>query len=176
MPNKNNWLSFTITNDNRDTINNINMMIKDTITDLDIIDHNLIHMTCVFFGKLLQGKTKKVLTQANNVIIEYIEKLKEMDITLFFERYDYLPFNKKPKKLLVAIYKDDKKLKSWNLNLRKQLNKLGICGYITDDFMPHITIGKIKNVHNTSNFEKYPNININDLYLDGIKNKYILNR
>ena len=40
--------------------------------------------------------------------------------------------------------------------------------------MPHITIGKIKKIHKTQNLTKYPNITINNLYLDGIGNKYIL--
>ena len=175
MPNKNNWLSFVLKKEIRNTINEINNKIKNKIKNLEIIDYNLIHITCVFFGKSLQGKTINILKSANKIIMEYIKKLKEMNITLIFDRFDYLPFNKKEKKLLIAIYKNNNKLKSWNLNLRKELYKLGICNYITDDFMPHVTIGKVKNIHKSLKFEKYPNININDLYLDGIKNKYILN-
>ena len=44
--------------------------------------------------------------------------------------------------------------------------------------MSHITIGKIKKIceiNEIKKISKYPNIYINDLYLDGVKNKYILN-
>lgn len=177
MPNNNNWLSFTLSEKDKNNINEINEEINN-IMAIDIIDYNLIHMTCVFLGKLLQGKKKTLLIKINNIIKNYIKKLKDMNIILIFDKYDYLPFDKPNKKLLVAIYKENKKLKLWNYELRIELNKLGVCNYITNDFMSHITIGKIKKIYEINGIKKiskYPNININDLYLDGVKNKYILN-
>lgn len=177
MGNKNNWLSFMLSKKNRNIMNEINKQINNKTNSLEIIDHNLIHMTCVFLGKLLQGQKKETLVSVNNIIIEYIEKLRNMNITLIFDRFEYLPFDKPNKKLLIAIYKENKNLKSWNHNFRIELKKLGVCSYTTDDFMPHFTIGKIKKLFSITELNKlsYPNININNLYLDGVKNKYILN-
>ena len=177
MPNKNNWLSFVLSKKNRDLIYEINKQINNRFESLDVMDYNLIHMTSVFLGKLLQGKNKNILIKANNIINNYIKELNNFNIKLIFDRFDYLPFDKKNKKLLVAIYKENINLKSWNCRLRKELNKLGICNYINDNFIPHITIGKIKQIYPLKELIKYsyPNIHINNMYLDGIKNKYLLN-
>lgn len=177
MPNKNNWLSFVLSKKNRDLIYEINKQINNRFESVDVMDYNLIHMTSVFLGKSLQGKNKNILIKANNIIKDYIKELDNINIILTFDRFDYLPFDKKNKKLLVAIYKENIKLKSWNCCLRKELNKLGICNYINDNFIPHITIGKIKQIYPLKELIKYsyPNIHINNMYLDGIKNKYLLN-
>ena len=71
-------------------------------------------MTSVFLGKSLQGKNKNILIKANNIINNYIKELNNFNIKLIFDRFDYLPFDKKNKKLLVAIYKENINLKSWN--------------------------------------------------------------
>ena len=173
MSNKNSWLSFKLSKNNKKLIKNINM----NIDDIDKINDNLIHMTCVFMGRLLQGKQVRLLVKINEIIAIYIEKLKMMNITLEFDRYDYLPFNKPKKKLLIAVYKDNKELSLWNQNLRIELNKWGVCNYTDNNFMPHITIGKLINggLPNIKNIKEYPNIILDELYLDGLINKYILN-
>ena len=94
MSNKNSWLSFKLSKNNKKLIKNINM----NIDDIDKINDNLIHMTCVFMGRLLQGKQVRLLVKINEIIAIYIEKLKMMNITLEFDKYDYLPFNKQKKK------------------------------------------------------------------------------
>jgi 2'-5' RNA ligase len=176
MSNKNHWLSFELSKKNRTIINETNTKINNIFESLDVMDYNLIHMTSVFLGKSLQGKNKNILIKANNIINNSIKELNNINVILTFDRFDYLPFDKKYKKLLVAIYNENIKLKSWNCCLRKELNKLGICNYITDNFMPHITIGKVKHIYpiNELNKYSYPNIHIKNMYLDGIRHKYIL--
>ena len=48
-----------------------------------------------------------------------------MNIILIFDKYDYLPFDKPNKKVLVAIYKENKK-KIMELWVKNKLNKLGV--------------------------------------------------
>ena len=186
MPNKNSWLSFTINYNTLDNINDINHINFDKY-DIDITNIKTLHMTCVFMGKALQGKQITLLQQVNSLIKTYKQQLNDINITLKFDKYMYLPKDCQPnkRKLLVAVYKTNKKLNEWNLSFRKELIKLGFCNY-DDEFLAHITIGRI--IHNKNSIEinipdndklnklgfiKYPDLILSNLQLDGIQNKYI---
>lgn len=171
--NRNMWLSFTFDKDHMNTMNNINNNLYNY--DIDVIDINMLHMTCVFIGKALQGKDKQTITLVNNTIKRYTSTLKDMKKKIKFDRFDYLPFNSSKKKLLVAIYKHDKDINDQNVMLRKELMKLCVCAY-DDDILLHITMGRIKSLDNLPDLkkiEKYPDIDIRGIHTCGTPHKFI---
>ena len=148
-------------------------------TSINLMEKTGIHMTCIFIGRLFAGKQVAQLQEANQIILQYLEKLVELDITLKFDRFDYFPPNSSKKKLLVALYKPNQQLKKWNLDFRMALSKLGMCSYTDDNFLAHITMGKIKKsldeieLPNLTTLERYPDLKLTGLVLHGQPNKYI---
>jgi len=176
--NKNTWISFLFDQTYITKMNTINMTLFSN-TSINLMNKTGIHMTCIFIGRLLAGKQVTQLQEANYIIQQYLEKLVNLGITLEFDRFDYFPPNSNKKKLLVALYKPNKQLKKWNLDFRIALSKLGMCSYIDDSFLAHITMGKIKKslgdneLPNLETLEQYPDLKLTGLVLHGQPNKYI---
>lgn len=172
----NTWLSFLFDVYQRIKMNTINKWLGKKF-DISVMYFKRIHMTSVFMGKFLRGKQVSDLKKVNEIIAEENENLKEMNITLEFDRYEYLPLNCKPekRKLLIALYKNNKKFNDWNVNLRKRLMEYDVCKY-NSDLMAHITIGRVYGSNLPKDFSKirkYPNIEIRGMYLCGEGNKHI---
>ena len=169
----NSWLSFTFTSNEFTKMNIVNRTLQEH--DLDIMKSNGIHMTSVFIGKSFQGKQVTVLKAANQFIKEHTKKLKTLKLK--FDKFDYFPQNAEPNKrrLMVALYEQDKHLLEWNLELRKKLIEFGLCDY-DKPLLPHVTIGYVKgkNLPKLSDVKtKYPDVNIKGMYLCGQQNKHI---
>jgi 2'-5' RNA ligase len=143
--------------------------------DLDVMSREMLHMTCAFIGKKIQGKEVKKVKIINNVIKNYTSKLKNIDTKIKFDRFDYLPLGAScKKKLLIALYKNSKPINDWNVELRKELIKHGVCDYDTH-IMLHITIGRVKgdNLPNLNKIKIYPDLDIKGIYTCGVAHKYI---
>ena len=172
---RNSWFSFTFAKSKYDKMNVINRTLY--TYDLDIMKDDGVHMTSVFMGKSLQGKQVTVLKAVNQFITEHMKKLKTLNLK--FDKFDYFPQNAVPSKrrLLVALYEQDKHLLEWNLELRKKLIEFGLCDY-DEPLLPHITIGYVKGekLPEPSDVRApYPDVTINGMYLCGQQNKHIDN-
>ena len=164
---KNTWLSFSFDDDNREQIFNVNNALnKDNINAMGYCDS---HMTAVFFGKRLMGLNKEILKQINHAICEIIQKYK-VNITLKFEKFTLFPPDKQ--NIVVALYKPDKVLTSIVRDIKLKFPEL--CDK-TDEFIPHITIGKINNNKemDIDSINHYPDLVISGLESCGNKIKYI---
>ena len=164
---KNTWLSFSFDDDIREQIFGINSLLDtNKISAMGYCDS---HMTAVFFGKRLMGLNKEVLKQINDSICEIVKKY-DANITLKFEKFTLFPPNKE--NIVVALYKPNKVLNNIVKEIKLKFPKL--CDE-TDEFIPHITIGKINNGEeiDINNIGNYPDIVINGLELCGNKIKYI---
>lgn len=175
---KNTWLSFIIDKNKLDEINEINNEFNQF--DINVMTPSWIHMTVVFMGKALRGKTVGELKGINYIIESAVEKLSELgNLKLEFDRYDYLPFNSNKKKLILAIYKKNKKLDEWVVDLKNTLTQMGVCPS-ENSFMPHITIGRVKGAYlpdkdYLKTVEVFPDLTVRGLYVCGDQNKYITN-
>lgn len=144
--------------------------------DLKLVDQKLLHMTAAFLGKSLRGKRVALLKETNTFLHDSAEAM-PAGVQLSFDRFDYLPLGAKKKKLLVAIYKDHKKLNKWNVALRKELKDRALCTY-DDPLLPHITIGRVQgeNVptkHQLNKSRAPPALQVVGMYLCGQQNKHL---
>jgi len=112
-----------------------NILLKENINfcNMDCTD---VHMTICFLGKI--SKDKKNLEKIINIVNSFENnKLDE----LVFEKFELFPESKK--NLIVAKYKMTPKLKKYLSDFQKKFEEYNNDKY--DDFVPHITIGKIQN-------------------------------
>lgn len=167
---KNTWLSFILDNDTRELMFNINNSLDSN--KINVMDYYSIHMTAVFFGKRLKGLNKETLKDINDCIITIITEYSDT-IKLEFNKFELFPPDKK--NMVVALYKPNKVLTSIILKIKKQFPEL--CDK-TEEFIAHITMGKIVNGEeiDLNSIDSYPSIEINGLELCGDKIKYIDNR
>jgi len=175
---RNTWLSFIIGKKKSHKINEINREFDKF--DINVMKPSWIHITVVFIGKALRGKTVGELKGINYIIKSAVEKLAQIkDLKLEFDRYDYLPFKSDKKKLILAMYKKNEKLHEWVVDLKNTLTQMGVCPP-ESSFMPHITIGRVKGEYlPDSEFLKkaqsFPDLEVKGLYVCGDRNKYINN-
>ena len=182
MVNRNNWFSFLFDNKHIDKMNKINKYFKKF--HLHIMKKNWIHMTSVFMGERLMGKQKEDLNELNSIVKNNVQNMKNFNLIMSFDRFDYLPFDG-PKKHFVAIYKVNPQINTNNLSLKKAIYEKGFCGDC-NELLPHITIGKVKgdnlpslDIINNANSLKYPDVEIKGLYLCGnihnlVKSNYLI--
>jgi len=175
---RNTWLSFIIGKKKSHEINEINREFDKF--DINVMKPSWIHMTVVFMGKALRGKTVGELKGINYIIKSAVKELSEMkDLNLEFDRYDYLPFKSDKKKLLLAMYKKNEKLDKWVVGLKNTLTQMGVCPS-ESSFMPHITIGRVKgnflpDKEYLKTIKPFPDLSVKGLYVCGDENKYLYN-
>lgn len=171
---RNTWLSFMLEEKEKSIMFGINRTFD---TSKVRIEHdNYIHMTTVFFGKMLKGLTKHRLIEINATIKEIVSKYSDSNMKLEFDKFSMFPPTKL--NLVVAIYKPNVNVTNMVMEIKDQIPEANdtINGYT-----PHITIGKIINgsVINLGLIKKYPDLDIKKIEWcgDAIKfmdNQYII--
>jgi len=176
MSNRNSWLSLEFDNQARGLLHQCALQFGQY--NVGVMDFAGLHMTSVFLGKGLQGKQVQALQQLNAELQSAANALP--DVTLAFDRYEYFPLDAAPKKrkLLVAIFKRNMALQKWNAKVHHYLRRHGFCSYDEDEWLPHITLGRIcgSNVPERDElqaFPKPPALSLTGLSTCGTQNKHI---
>ena len=163
---RNTWLSFYFDNISREQMYSINLTLD--ITQIKPMEYHDIHMTAIFFGKKLKGINKEKLKEINFIINKCIKPYNRLN--LYFDKFSLFPPNKN--NIIVAIYKPNDILTSIINDIKKSIPEYSD---ISDVFIPHITVGKLNVDHqiDLTKIDKYPDISISGLILDGDKIKYM---
>lgn len=127
---KNVWVSLAIPPEYRNTLDEINKQIKTVLGErYDTMDHDMYHMTTLFLGDKFKDfkKLEQTLNEYN-----YSEYALEFDQIVMF------PPDKK--NLLVIKFKQNSKLKNDVIIMKKVIEN----NDPVEDFLPHITLGKLR--------------------------------
>ena len=153
----NTWLSFRLGDGPRASMDEVNNKLR---SHVDPMTYSDIHMTTIFVGKLLSGKTVKTLSEVNASIKSATEKYTGSK-RLTFDRFSFCPLDGPPekKKTVIAFYKENTHLRDFVLGLRKELSVLGVC-VDQSPFTPHVTMGRLKKTPgpDLSVLDSYPDI------------------
>lgn len=136
----NNWLSFTIPTNLRceldKNVKNVNVPFK-------AIKYNDLHMTLIFFGKLMKNKSQYGLIMS---VLEAVES--NTPFKFKFKHYSYFPYEKKNH--IVAIYETNDECQQYVKTIKNKLRQIGIIDPY-ENFIPHITLGKLSGkLHNNN--------------------------
>ncbi len=166
--NKNNYISLDLPDDFRkelfDIVTHITHNIK-TITGANVVfkpmSYDDLHMTIVFLGDKLKH-SQKLLVKENVLDIPTLE--------LKFDSYELFPPNKK--NLIVAKFLNNKMFDKLLIKLRQHLKDLNILtpdNNVNEQFIPHITLGKIMSLkeENKTNTDFHQIKKLDNLHIDG---------
>jgi len=133
---KNNWLSFTIPNELRRDLRALSLFIENQ-TSFNPMSFENIHMTAMFFGKVPVREQE---------VIDIVSR-HNLSGSFEFDKLEFFPPSKR--NLIIARFKMSSPEISNTLNeIKKELSdELGYVFAEKDlksDFVPHITLGKLK--------------------------------
>jgi predicted kinase/2'-5' RNA ligase len=168
----NTWLSFRLSDEARASMNEINDRLCGHVDPMVYSD---IHMTAIFVGKLLSGKTVNTLSEVNAAIKSATKKYVGPR-RFVFDQFSLCPRDNPPekKKTVIAFYKENTHLREFVLGLRKELSVLGVCAD-QSPFTPHITVGRLKKIPppDLDALGPYPDIEVCGLELSGDGNRHL---
>ena len=152
---KNIWVSLNIPDEYRGVLDEINKQIKTTLNErYDTMDYNMYHMTTLFLGKN-NNNINNVLHKKSDDFSDKFRELKNLDQLLHeYDESEYIlefdeitMFPPDKQNLLVVKFKQNIKLKN-DINFMKKIieNNDPVA-----DFLPHITLGKLRTTKSDKN-------------------------
>ena len=135
------FLAIEIENHLKDNIQKIQDTIKDTNScKINYVKTENIHLTLKFFGEINERKEKQIIKIVEKTINDY------KHYTIKLAKIGAFPNIKRPRVIWTGI-KDKHNV---TINLIKELdNEFNKIGFKKErDYVPHITIGRVKEIHN----------------------------
>ena len=129
---------------------------KEDYKDLPIkwVSDNNLHITLFFIGYLNKDKIALITEDLKNLLLNYKKFLIELT------NIEYYPKGKKNANYIWVIIKKSKELIELNKKIKDILLKNNIILLEEKNFLPHITLGKIKRtIWKTIDLEELPEIN-----------------
>lgn len=134
------FLAIEIENHLKDNIQKIQDTIKDTNScKINYVKTENIHLTLKFFGEINERKEKQIIKIVEKTINDY------KHYTIKLAKIGAFPNIKRPRVIWTGI-KDKHNV---TINLIKELdNEFNKIGFKKErDYVPHITIGRVKEIH-----------------------------
>lgn len=156
--NHNIWISLKIPDDHRDHIQKLNESIKKIYdNDYDMMDYNVYHMTLCFLGDKFHNIPH---------LQELLNSYENLEFNLQFDKIALFPPDKE--NLIIIKYKPNKQLDTFVKKLKDDIYKNFGIKETFSDFVPHITIGKLKKTKYNQNeiHQKMSKIEIDDINLN----------
>lgn len=127
---KNLWVSLNLSDEYRKILDQVNKQIKLVLNNrYETMDHEMYHMTTLFLGDKFRDFTK-----LEELLISYDNSIYEL-------KFDSVClFHPEKRNLLIVKFKQNLKLKN-DVNIMKKIIENN--DPVTD-FLPHITLGKLK--------------------------------
>ncbi|AYV75242.1 MAG: hypothetical protein Terrestrivirus1_116 [Terrestrivirus sp.] len=133
---KNVWLSLVIPPEYRNILDEINKQIKAILNErYDMMHHDMYHMTTLFFGKFRE------LKKLEQLMCEY------NDSKYALEFDEILMFPPDKQNLLIVKFKPNIKLRT-DINFMRKIMENNDP---VEDFLPHITLGKLRTTKSDKN-------------------------
>ncbi len=130
--------------------------IKQTGADIKLVEPENIHLTLAFLGEIEDSKLAKIEDSMNSV------KFPKFDIVL--RGIGAFPSISRPRVVWVGIEKGFNYMKDIRTQLVNNLKSKGIRPEDDKEFVPHITIGRVKGPRNLFKLSNFIIKNTNDLY------------
>ena len=163
----NNWLSFTLPDLSREELYKNVQLVNIPFKPMS---HSDLHMTMMYFGKIIHDRTKY------NIMVNIMKQIETKKTFKFtFKCYSYFPYTKKNH--IVAIYDTTPDCYEYVKTVRSTLKKAGIVDP-DESFIPHVTMGRIigKSVYDNthlSHLTPLPDFEVSTSYMCGELYKYM---
>jgi 2'-5' RNA ligase len=139
---KTNWISLTLPETTRDAYymigqyltQNIKTIVHENV-DFIPMEYNDLHMTLVFCDDKLRKLSKEQKPVYESIMNQQIQSFK-----LKFDKYELFPPGKE--NIIIARFADNISFQKFVLKLRSEFSNIGI--KFEENFIPHITLGKIR--------------------------------
>lgn len=144
MSNENNYLSIDIPDDIKEEIQTIQLQILKKDSQFKSVTIDNLHMTLLFFGQALKHLKKESFNNFELVLDKIINKYREGKPEIKFINPEIILFPPGKLNLYVIKYQVNKVGIEFYKELQESFSQY-ISGIKTESWVPHITIGKLRN-------------------------------
>ncbi len=147
-------------------LNEIYNEIKLSGADVKLVEPNNIHITLIFLGEVPDNKV--------DLVKEALSSLQFNKFKVVMKGMGTFPSITKPRVIWVGISEGFPQLRDIRSFLLKELRSRGIRPEDEKEFVPHITLGRVKGPSNLFNLSNIINQHYDDYFGDFIVDKVIL--